>query len=102
MTKSLTVIARVVPDGRPFTIAGRDAWALLELVSAGPKGCTPIDNPGPRWSGYVFNLKRDYGLTIVTLHEGHKGSFPGTHGRYVLVSELQIISRSDLQKQQAA
>ena len=102
MSKRLMVIAWLLPDGKAFTVHGRDAWALLQLVAAGPNGCTPIDNPGPRWSGYVFNLKRNHGLAIVTYHEGHKGSFPGTHGRYVLVSDVQIISRSDMQKQEAA
>ena len=31
----------------PFTIrvAGRDRWALEQLILAGNKGCTPIDNP---------------------------------------------------------
>lgn len=102
MSKRLIVTARHMPDGRAFTAHGRDAWALLQLIDAGPKGCTPIDNPGPRWSGYVFNLKRDHGLAIVTHHEAHRGNFPGTHGRYVLMSELEIISRSDSREQQAA
>ena len=96
------VIARLLPDGMAFMVHGRDAWALLQLVAAGTNGCTPIDNPGPRWSGYVFNLKRKHGLAIVTYHEGHKGSFPGTHGRYVLVSDVKIISRSGLQNQEVA
>ncbi len=62
----LTVTARILPDGSTFTAKGRDAWALLELVKAGQRGCTPIDCPGPRWSGYVFNLKRQHGLAIET------------------------------------
>ena len=52
-----TITARVTPDGETFTVKGRDAWALLELLKAGPRGCTPIDNPGPRWSHYVFKLR---------------------------------------------
>jgi hypothetical protein len=38
------------PDGSARTInpAGRDAWALGELILAGSEGCTPLDNPGPR------------------------------------------------------
>jgi Winged helix domain len=91
----LTVAARVMPDGRTFTVTGRDAWALLELAKAGPWGCTPIDNPGPRWSGYVFKLKRHHGLDIETMHEGHEGQFPGTHARYVLRSAVEVVSRSD-------
>ncbi len=60
-------------------------------------GCTPIDNPGPRWSAYVFNLKHEQGLLVETVHEAHKGHFPGTHARYILRSQLEIVSRSDEQ-----
>jgi hypothetical protein len=91
----LSVTARVLPEGRPFTVTGRDAWALLELHRAGPKGCTPIDNPGPRWSAYVFNLKREHGLAIETVHQSHRGSFPGTHARYILRSAVEIVACSD-------
>jgi len=77
-------------DGtRRIELKGRDLWALCQLVEAGPRGCTPIDNPGPRWSAYVFNLRRA-GLDIETAHMGHKGAFPGTHGRYVLRSSVRI------------
>ncbi len=72
---------------------GRDAWALLELIQAGEAGCTPIDHPGPRWSGYVFNL-RQLGLAIETVHEPHQGPFPGRHARYVLRSRLRVVESS--------
>lgn len=71
-------------------VSGRDAWALSELMKAGPKGCTPIDTPGPRWSAYVFNL-RGAGLAISTLHEPHSGQFSGTHARYVLNTNITIV-----------
>ncbi len=70
-----------------FTVKGRDLWALLNLIEAGPKGCTPIDNPAPRWSAYAFNLRKA-GLNIETVHEPHGGAFSGTHGRYVLHSKV--------------
>lgn len=95
MTARLTVVARVLPDGRTFTVTGRDAWALLELHKAGAKGCTPIDNPGPRWSGYVHALKTERGLDIETVNEPHGGHFSGHHARYVLRSLVEILSRSD-------
>ena len=98
----LVVAARTSPDGTTFTVKGRDAWALLELVKAGANGCTPIDSPGPRWSGYVFNLKRTHGLNIETRHEPHRGRFPGTHARYVLLSAVEVISRSDTAELEAA
>lgn len=71
--------------------SGRDAWALNELITAGENGCTPIDNPAPRWSGYVFKLRKA-GLNIETIHETHRGDFPGTHARYVLRSQLHVVA----------
>lgn len=79
--QSLLVTFRIRPDGEAHKVQGRDAWALLELVEAGQSGCTPIDNPGPRWSAYVFKLKRLYGLSIQTITEAHRGPFAGTHAR---------------------
>jgi hypothetical protein len=95
MRSTLTIVARILPDGKPFTVTGRNAWTLGELVKAGQKGCTPIDNPALRWSAYVFNLRRNQRLVIETRHEAHRGPFAGWHGRYVLVSAVEIISRSD-------
>ena len=98
----LTITARVLPDGRTFTAKGRDAWALSALLKAGTRGCTPIDHPGPRWSGYVFNLKRKHGLDIETITESHSGPFAGSHARYRLRSNVEVIARSDEQERQAA
>lgn len=94
MSKAVSLTFRVMPDGEPIIVAGRDAWALAELLKAGEKGCTPIDNPGPRWSGYIFNLRQS-GLAIETVHERHSGQFPGTHARYVLKSEIAILESTN-------
>ena len=80
---------------RTITPAGRDAWALGELNFAADKGCTPIDNPGPRWSGYVFKLKNVYGLDIETITEGHAGEFSGHHARYILRSRVRFADPAD-------
>ena len=83
-------------DGsKPFTISlkGREAWALDQLMEAGVKGCTPIANPAPRWSAYVFDL-RERGVPIETIHEPHGGEFSGTHGRYIL--RAQVVKREAL------
>jgi hypothetical protein len=69
---------------------GRDAWALMELHRAGETGCTPIDHPGPRWSGYVHKLRK-LGLRIDTITECHGGPFAGHHARYVLRSRIRIL-----------
>jgi hypothetical protein len=95
MAEQLQVVARIEPDRGPLQIKGRNAWALLQMVEAGPKGVTPIDNPGPRWSAYVFNLKHKHGLNIETRNEGHRGPFPGNHARYVLLSMVEILSQSN-------
>ena len=82
----LAGLYHIQPEGgEPFTIEakGRDAWALDRLREAGPRGCTPINQPAPRWSAYVFNL-RGLGVPIETVTEPHGGAFAGHHGRYVL------------------
>jgi hypothetical protein len=85
-------------DGNSFsiTVSGRDRWALTCLMKAGANGCTPIDNPGPRWSGYKFNLK-ELGLKIETIHEKHEGPFAGTHARYILQSTVTPHSNCEVQ-----
>lgn len=82
-------LSRDQSRGRAFSIRvkGRDRWALENLINAGDAGCTPIDNPVPRWSAYVFKL-RSFGVNIETVHEEHTGPFSGTHARYVLRSEV--------------
>lgn len=78
------------PAGNVVVIEkGRRAWALLHLLNAGSKGCTPIDNPGPRWSGYVHRL-RGNGFVIETINEDHAGSFSGHHARYRLHSDVAV------------
>ena len=77
-------------SGEPFTIhaKGRDAWALDRLCWAGSQGCTPITEPAPRWSAYIYNL-RGLGVPIETLTEPHAGEFAGHHARYVLRAKVQ-------------
>ncbi|MDO6587138.1 hypothetical protein Q4543_16645 [Salipiger sp. 1_MG-2023] len=75
-------------------VKGRDRWALEALIDAGDVGCTSFDNPAPRWSSYVFNL-RGMGVDIETLPEAHSGPFSGHHGRYVLRCRVQRIVRGD-------
>lgn len=79
-------VYHVKPErGEPFTIEakGREAWALDRLRWAGPKGCTPITEPAPRWSAYIHKL-RGLGVPIETVIELHAGEFAGHHARYVL------------------
>jgi hypothetical protein len=75
-------------------LAGREEWALSHLLAAGSHGCTPISHPGPRWSDYVFKLRRR-GLDIATVTESHGGPYAGHHARYVLRGRVERLS--DLQ-----
>ncbi|GGE41414.1 winged helix domain-containing protein [Actibacterium pelagium] len=83
----------IANEGSPtfyIGVGGRQRWALECLLRAGKKGCSPIDHPGPRWSGYVFDL-RELGVQIETITEAHDGPFAGTHARYVLRSQVQLV-----------
>jgi hypothetical protein len=57
---------------RDLSFEGRDAWGLIQLLNAGERGCTPINAPGPRWSHYVWKLRRS-GLIVETINEAHAG-----------------------------
>ena len=79
-----------LPGGDVVTAQGRDAWALRALHSAGEAGCTPIDQIGPRWSHYVWKLRR-HGLVIETVTEAHGGPYAGRHARYVLRTPIVVV-----------
>ena len=77
-------------DGSRRTFTGRDAWTMRHLMRAGKSGLTTIDHPAPRWSHYVFRLRKA-GIVISTEHEAHRGDYPGTHGRYRLESHVSVV-----------
>lgn len=84
---------RVTPAaGQPFcvTVKGRPAWALGHLAAAGARGITSLEYPAPRWAAYVHTL-RGMGVPIETVHEAHKGDYPGTHARYVLRGAVVLV-----------
>jgi hypothetical protein len=75
-------------------VQARDLWALEHLIAAGQTGCTPVDQPAPRWSAYVYNL-RQMGVEVETIHEPHGPPFPGNHARYVLRSRVERLQRQE-------
>lgn len=79
-----------IVDGSRKTFEGRFGWSLVELVNAGERGVTPIERPAPRWSHYIFRLRRE-GVRIETIPEQHGGIYSGRHGRYRLRSTVQIV-----------
>jgi hypothetical protein len=78
-----------------ISVEGRDAWALLQLIEVGDAGCTPIDNPAPRWSHYVWKLRRA-GFVIETVTEAHGGPFAGSHARYMLRSKVRVLELDEV------
>ena len=76
--------------GRVVTFVGREAWCLRHLIAAGAVGLTTLDHPAPRWSHYVYKLRKA-GLTISTDVELHSGSYPGHHGRYRLETPVTVL-----------
>jgi hypothetical protein len=90
MTSTSTKIKIRLPDGSQQSFVGREAWTLRHLVNAGSIGVTTIDHPAPRWSHYVYKLRKA-GLVISTDYEPHKGTFPGTHGRYRLETAVTVV-----------
>ena len=68
---------------RRIWLIGRNAWALRTLIERGNKGVTPIDTPAPRWSAYIYYLRKNSGLLIETKYEKHGGPFAGEHARYI-------------------
>lgn len=87
---SSTRIRIRLPDGSHQSFVGREVWTLRYLVNAGRVGVTTIDHPAQRWSHYVYKLRKA-GLVISTDYEGHKGDFPGTHGRYRLETQITVV-----------
>lgn len=81
------------PEGRIVTVNGRVAWALDQLMQAGARGATPITHAAPRWSHYIFKLRRE-GVSIETIDEAHGGAFAGSHARYILRSPVRVLERS--------
>jgi len=71
------------------------AWALLELKTANDNGCTSIEHPGPRWSGYVHKLRKA-GIVVETIREKHGGPFSGQHARHLLRSVRRFVLRGQM------
>jgi hypothetical protein len=80
-----------LPDGQRQTFEGRECWTLSHLINAGPAGITTLEQPAPRWSHYVFKLRKA-GLVISTDREFHSGPYPGSHGRYRLETPVTIVA----------
>ena len=68
----------------------RKAWMLAKLIRAGDDGVTPIEQPAPRISHYVFRLLSK-GVPIETIDELPGGPDAGRHGRCRLTAPVEIL-----------
>ena len=89
--KSLTI--RHFRNGEQVTaciVAPTLIKTLLALVNTGEKGVTALEanSWAFRISSYVYSLRHDYGLNILTRKEEHEG---GWHARYVLLTPVTIV-----------
>ena len=90
MADKLKIVARVLPDGKPFVVTGREAQTLAALVARGSRGVSGWDFPGGppfRLSAYIHDLRR-FGAPIAMVWERHSG---GRHGRFYLAGEVEIL-----------
>lgn len=97
----LMMHARVLPDGKPFVVTGREAETLSALVERGERGVSGWDFPGGppyRLSAYIFDLRR-FGIPIRMVWEQHSG---GRHGRFILAGAVELSRIDALQAEVAA
>jgi hypothetical protein len=76
---------------KPITLPKRAAWFLEELVKAGAAGVTTIDYPGVRVGDCILKLRKA-GVDVQTIYEPHDGEFAGRHGRYILLSRVELLA----------
>ncbi len=74
------------------TATGRPGQTLYCLVVAGERGITAaeVSNWALRLAGYVYDLRHKHGLNIQAAQEPNTNGI-GTHARYILQSDVQII-----------
>jgi hypothetical protein len=94
MTAKLKVYFRL-PSRLVYEVVGREAETIIALVDAGPRGITSLEAFRAGWavrlSAYVFDL-RAMGVPIRSTREQHEG---GSHARYTLEGQVEIVWRSD-------
>ncbi|MDQ0998088.1 hypothetical protein QFZ34_003270 [Phyllobacterium ifriqiyense] len=90
------ICVAIKDKGNPIILKGRVAWTAEQLVKAGSQGITTVQFPGVRLSEHVRVLRHDFGIEIETIVEKHDGPFPGSHGIYKLVTELAVLTESEV------
>lgn len=84
---------RLLPDGEPVTVDGREAQTLALLVTTGPRGFTSGEASPLGWarrtSAYVHKLRRR-GLPIATVRE--KTPDGASVARYTLAAPVVVTA----------
>lgn len=88
-------VARVEPDGEPFTVTGREAQTLDLLIRSGETGFTSCEASPLGWarrtSAYVLKLRRK-GVPVSTTRER---AGDATVGRYRLAGRVRVLSEGE-------
>ena len=102
MAARLTVTGRVLLADRTFTVTGKEAQTLLLLVEKGARGIVAYDfrgGPPFRLGAYVCELRHRFEIAIRTEREPHQG---GSHARYILEDQVEILPSADHAEARAA
>jgi hypothetical protein len=83
---------RRLDTGEELHLAGREAWCMAQLINVRGGGTTSFERPAPRWSDYVFKLRKR-GIPIETIEESHGGPYRGAHARYFLRVAVEVINQ---------
>src|SRR4051812_25554601 len=88
-SKKVAIIFRKQGQEQTYFAKGRNAQALLWLQHREKNGVTAaeVSSWALRLGAYVFVLRHNYGLPIITIREPHEG---GNHARYVLREPIEI------------
>lgn len=74
---------------RTFELEGHIGWTMAQLANAGAQGVATIENPAPRWSAYVYSLRK-LEIQIETEMEPNYSHYPGQYTRYRLVCGVNV------------
>jgi len=90
--KSIVTFDLITPEERlTYSISGREGQALYCLYRAKNKGITSLEVLSScRLSSYIFNLRHNFNLDILTVRENNPSGF-GHYGRFILQSDIDII-----------
>ena len=86
----VAVVFKKRGEEKTYFAKGRVGQSLIWLLHKGRDGVTAqeISSWALRLGAYVFLLRHDYNLNIITIREPHDG---GYHARYVLKDDVEIV-----------